>query len=147
MSELSAALAEFTAVIWESLLDEPIEPTPTDDSLLADPDAVAGTVSIRGAWSGEVVVVQSAESARCVAAVMFGQAALEVGRAEVRDAVCEVTNMVGGSVKALMPSTAELGLPAECGVGVFAANCMARLDFEWRGGPVIVFVTGEECAA
>ena len=73
MSELSAALVEFTALVWESLFDEPIEPTAADDALLADPEAQAGEVSIHGAWSGNVSVVQSAGSARRVAAAMFGR--------------------------------------------------------------------------
>jgi len=152
MSELSAALVEFTALVWGSLFDEPIEPTAADDALLADPDALAGAVSIHGAWLGGVAVVQSAGSARRVAAAMFGRDESDVGRQEMCDAVCEVANMVGGSVKALMPSTVELGLPVECvlpeGGGVeLAADCLARLDFDWQGGRVIVLVSGEERAA
>jgi chemotaxis protein CheX len=82
----------------------------------AGPEAAAsmlvGVVRIRGAWHGSVVVHCPRELAAAAAAIIFsiddGTTATPV---EMQDALLELTNMIGGNMKALLPEPCELSLP------------------------------------
>jgi CheY-specific phosphatase CheX len=110
MSVGAVQIHQVTQTVWSTVLGLKIQPTK-----VAPPEAerfVIGKVSISGAWRGAVTVGCSAELARSVAASMFallpGAASLE----EIRDAVGELTNMVGGNIKSLMKGDCRLSVPA-----------------------------------
>ena len=44
-------------------------------------------------------------------AILFDRAEREVSLDDVRDALGEITNMIGGNVKALLPTPSRLSLP------------------------------------
>src|SRR5688572_19054877 len=77
-------------------------------------DVLVGTVRIAGAWQGEVVLRSTTAFARRAAAIIFD--APEGGSDEEnRDALGELTNMVAGNLKALLPAPSKLSLPAVAG--------------------------------
>jgi chemotaxis protein CheX len=45
------------------------------------------------------------------AAAMFGLSAVELTDAEVTDAVGELTNIIGGNIKSLLPGPSRLSMP------------------------------------
>ncbi len=102
-----------TEMIWASYLD-PLGENP----LMAGPavtnadDDVHGSVSVTGAWDGQVVVTFSQIAAQRATGALLGLEAEEVSVPDVMDAVGELVNIVGGSVKSLMPQPTVLSLPS-----------------------------------
>ncbi len=100
-------IREIAENIWGAMLALPIELGEAEA-----PEYVTGCVDISGGWHGSVAVELSTGLARQVAATLFAMEPGEVTEAEVRDAVGEMANMIGGNVKALMPGSCRLSLPA-----------------------------------
>jgi chemotaxis protein CheX len=87
-----------------------------------DGPLVTGCVSIAGEWSGSLFAAESGS----------------LSPAEISDAIGELTNMVGGAVKGMVPAPSRLSIPSvSSGVGVNVAIPGARLlisvPFVWAG--------------
>ncbi len=84
-----------------------------DEATLVDAadDSLIGCIEITGAWEVTVLVECSTELARQATARMFDKAAHEVEANEIRDAVGELTNMIGGGFKGLLPRPCFLSRP------------------------------------
>lgn len=73
-------------------------------------ECLRGRVVVTGAWQGAVTLACTASFAQRAADHIFddgGPASPE----DVRDAVGELTNIIGGGIKGLMPSPSRLSLP------------------------------------
>jgi chemotaxis protein CheX len=104
------------------------------------PESIAATVRITGAWSGAVTVCGSLKLARLAAGAMFGLPPDEAGDAEVRDAIGELGNMIGGNVKSLLGGECVLSIPcvATDGGAQFAGTPVGRAAFDIEGEPFTV---------
>lgn len=71
------------------------------------------TVDVTGPWSGSIHLEIGASCARTLAGAMFAQE--EVTTDDVQDAMGELANVIGGSVKGLMPGPSKLSLPRHGG--------------------------------
>lgn len=128
-----ADLADLLGQVWVSYVDE--------DPLLPAADAGetqwTSTVAVSGAWSGRIVIELSDAAARDVAALM-----LDVGAAtdaEMRDAIGELANIVGGNVKSLMPEPSALTLPeVHEGAVPVDGDLLCSLPLRWHGHPLCV---------
>lgn len=102
-------LAEITENVWSSFLTLPLSQVrPAAD---AGARSATATIHISGSWNGSVVISSSATLARRAAAAMFELEEDELGDGEVSDAFGELVNMIGGSVKSLLPEPSRLSLP------------------------------------
>lgn len=72
---------------------------------------VTGCVQVTGAFTGAVVLRVTHAFGVLSASRMIGTGADEVDHEAVADTVGELTNMVGGSIKALLPEPSMLSLP------------------------------------
>ncbi len=81
-------------------------PAPADGPV----DVLAG-IHISGAWNGSVLVCWSSALAGDTAASMLDVPVGDLTDADLSDAIGEVANMIGGSVKALLPEPSVLSLP------------------------------------
>ena len=97
--------------VWASFLSVQLEQVAVDDAGLAGRPSVVGAVRVTDAWFGAVVLELTPNLAKQVAATMFGSEPDEVTDAEVVDALGELTNMIGGNVKSLLPAPSQLSLP------------------------------------
>jgi chemotaxis protein CheX len=105
--------------------------------------ALAGSVPVRGAWEGRVVLRCDPTLARLAAARMFGVPAEEVTAEQTHDALGELTNMVGGNLKSLLPGSSSLGLPAvAAGRECPAEPCLVRVAYQCAGLPFEAAVFG-----
>lgn len=82
------------------------EPTTTEQEPLLT------AVQIAGEWTGSVVLAMSPEMARASAAAMLGLDPADVSESDLRDVAAELTNMIGGNVKSLLPGPSYLSLPS-----------------------------------
>jgi chemotaxis protein CheX len=99
-SMLADAIEELTMAVWMQTLELPLLP-----STATPPAGAAHTIQayvhVSGAWRGTIVVQCPMSLARVATQRMFrldGVPPLE----DVQDAIGELTNMIGGSVKALI---------------------------------------------
>lgn len=109
-----ADLGEILGEVWSSFLDGDITALTgmgVDGIGDATDPAMVASVSISGAWTGHLMIMAGSACAGEIAADMFQLAAGEVSTAEVADALGEIANMVGGSVKGMVGAPAALSLP------------------------------------
>jgi chemotaxis protein CheX len=105
-----------TQQIWHSMLQLPLQPVenasaPKDTAALKE-QCLSACVQITGAWRGAVRLDCSCRFARRTAAAFLGLSELEVLREQMLDALGEVTNMVAGSIKPLLPGPCQIALPS-----------------------------------
>ena len=85
-------------------------------------DFVTGRVFINGAWRGSVEVECSRPLAVRAAASMLGGDAEAMSVSDLKDALGELTNIIGGNIKSLLPGPSHLSLPAVWEGGAAAAR-------------------------
>jgi chemotaxis protein CheX len=103
-------IAEIAIEVWSAMLG--LESSVTDASDSDGGTHVTGSVHVTGASDCLVSLQTSDRGARAFAAAMFGSSPDAVADDEVVDAVGELTNMVGGNIKSLLPEPSRLSLPA-----------------------------------
>jgi chemotaxis protein CheX len=104
---------------------------------------VAAKVDVIGSWNGSVTVGCSHTLARRTAGKMFDMPAEAISLDELRDAVGEVANILGGNVKTLIAGKARLSLPSVTEAddkSVFEASETDRMNvwFESEGERFVV---------
>lgn len=100
-------IREIATSVWETMLGLSIE----DTAQQAAESYVTSFVQISGAWQGAVAVELSLRLARVSAAALFGKDESELKDDEIKDAVGEIANVIGGNFKALVPGPSVLSLP------------------------------------
>lgn len=110
MQSIDDEIRVLAPAVWETVLSGRPEPHPEIPA--GGNQFVSACVNISGAWNGSVAMRCDAALATKAAAVMFGLGDAEPSAVDVQDALCELTNMVGGNVKALLPEPSHLSLPS-----------------------------------
>lgn len=105
-------ITQFTQDIWESILGLQAEPT----NIFKAPElekTLAGFIQIIGAWHGTVSIHCPASLARTAASIMFDVEEKKTTMEQIQDAIGELTNMLGGNIKSLLPEheSCHLSLP------------------------------------
>jgi chemotaxis protein CheX len=105
-------ITRLTEDIWLSTLGLAVRPA--DQTVPGRPGGrtLDGIVNITGDYHGAVVVQCQLGLAARLARVMFDLGPVRPTLADMQDALGEITNMTGGNVKALLPGTCHLSLPA-----------------------------------
>lgn len=136
-----------TEDVWMALLgeEEALAPRPVPAGTPFDAVGVwSAAVTVSGGWQGVVTIELDEAVARHLTARMLAiPSDDQVHDGDVADAVGELVNMVGGSIKSLMPGPSTLSLPSvAAGRAAFASDVreVCRVDVAWRGGPVRVCV-------
>jgi chemotaxis protein CheX len=107
-----------TQQIWHSMLQLPLQPVECasraeDEMLVAsEQQSLSACVQITGAWRGAVRLDCSHRLASRTAAAFFELSEVQVLREQMLDALGEVTNMVAGSIKPLLPGPCHISLPS-----------------------------------
>lgn len=105
-------ILELTVNIWNSVLEMEASPADASAPLPETERTLSGCITLDGAWKGAVALHCSTGLARRVASVIFGVAPEMASQDEVQDALGELTNMIGGQMKSLLPRPTHLSLPA-----------------------------------
>ena len=112
---------------------------------LGEDRTLTGCVQITGDWAGAVTVRCPTTLAHTFASVMFDCPVDTLGVDEVRDALGELTNMTGGSVKGLVPGSCQLGIPAvaeglDYTLVIPKGRKVATVNFEHEGDALEIVV-------
>jgi chemotaxis protein CheX len=104
-------LAEMVEQVWVSYLDpEGVSPL-LQNGEVKQLTEVHSTVSITGSWHGHLVYASSVRAATKAAAAFLAMEPEEVGQEDISDVLGELANIVGGNVKAMLPTGCFLSLP------------------------------------
>lgn len=128
--------------VWSSFLQLELEPVA---DLPLKGRTVTGCVHVSGEWQGSVFLEVTAEHAMAAAEAMFAADPGSLNADEVSDALGELTNMVGGNVKSLLPAPSKLSLPSVAQgesytVRVPGAVLLDRVALGCVAGPVHIIV-------
>jgi chemotaxis protein CheX len=139
-------VATVAADVWGSFLDLELVADPRGEDALPFPGrTTTGCVSVSGAWEGSVFLQCPADHARIAAEAMFAAAPGSLSADEVGDALGELTNMVGGNLKSLLPAPSALSIPSvaegeSCTVRVPGAVLISSVVLVCAAGPVAISV-------
>ncbi|QWF21189.1 chemotaxis protein CheX [Nocardioides sp. LMS-CY] len=123
--------------VWGSMLFASAAPWPADRPAEFE-TGLQAQIELRGDWNGRLVLTCDSVVAGQIAGAMLGLGPEEqLDQPDVHDAVGEVLNVVGGSVKGALRGTSALGLP-----GVREVTAVPARDesfvVSWGDAPVYV---------
>jgi chemotaxis protein CheX len=141
-------IAELVSNVWSTMLGTELlamDPGP----VAVPPTLVSACVQITGDWEGTVLLQCSLGYAGVLAGRMFEMGPDEVSPEEVRDAMGELVNMVGGNFKGLLSCPAQISLPTVVEGGTYSirikgASLANSLQFDDGGDPLLVQVYARE---
>ena len=99
-----------TRDVWESFTGTTLEPA-NGQARPDGGDVTVGCVTVTGEWQGSVLLACPARLARMAASAMFDLPAAQLDDDQVADALGELTNMIGGNIKSLIPGPSRLSMP------------------------------------
>lgn len=106
-------------------------------------DPLVAWVDLLGDWRGRAALTTSAPTAHELVRALLQMAEGEpVEPVDLVDAFGEIANVVGGNVKALLPTQGTLGLP-QVSTALPATDkhdLVQELRLAWRGRPIVVAV-------
>ena len=143
----NSKLNEITEKVWSMMLGFRLEPMPFDVKRAESEPLVLGQVVISGAWRGAVTLGCSSALARRAAAAMFGKLPADAEAGEIRDALGELTNMVGGNFKTLLRGDCRLSVPNVVDTVPYGQVDPAPALHQWfecEGGVVLLHVNKRE---
>lgn len=142
MEDLDRYLCELSTSVWEQTLGLTLEPA--EPSAAPSGPSLQGRVRISGVWTGTLVFECSVGAAHRAAQIMFGTSGDDDSMQDRQDAVGELTNMIGGNLKALLSDDGcVLSLPVVTeGEGATRTDAgsqvIARQAFSAEREPVVV---------
>jgi chemotaxis protein CheX len=138
-------IRQFTETIWDAVLHLPIAPSGPVD--LSQGDTFAVTVRISGAWRGEVLFGCRHSFAERAASIMFALGKSQLDEFDIKDAVTELANMIGGQWKSLVPGPSSLLIPCIDNHQRFTETHgkeQARINFDCEGEPLLITISEME---
>ena len=138
--------------IWTVVLDCEVRAVPMPAAFQDATGVLIGLVEITGAWEGVVALECPTGFVRQAASLMFEIEPDRVTVDQLEDTLCELTNIIGGNFKALLPPSTHLGLPSvaadtNCSRALPGPRALARLAFETSGFVFVVTILSAVAAS
>lgn len=106
----TSLILEVAANVFEQMLNSKVTEYSDDDFQPHETDYLA-KIEIAGSSTRYIALAAPELTARKIAAAMFQMEEVELSDADLRDALGEVTNMMGGSAKGVDEDSTRLRLP------------------------------------
>lgn len=110
--ELEQSLQEIVRAVCGTMLGLSVQNEPQPQLLTETERLFVATIDINGNWSGSIVLYGEAGVASEIAGALFGAPVSDMGLSEMRDAIGELANIIGGKVMASIPGEQSLSLPS-----------------------------------
>ena len=145
MQFLEEEILEIKETTWQSMFGLDIQPRALPAEMGAVEGYFTGKVEISGAWTGAVLLHGSRQLAQAAAAVIFSHEFGGGSEQDSLDAMYELTNIIGGNIKSLLPEPCQLSLPTveattEEHLQVLGMQRMSELVFDCQDQPLFVSV-------
>lgn len=113
MSITANDIRDITAAVWSTMLEREVFPLHESEwsPNSSEGGAYVGVVKLSGAFEGAITVHVSPGMALQAAATLFELSREDLEESHVVDTVSELTNIIGGNVKCLVPQPTRLDLP------------------------------------
>ncbi len=111
MQFLEEEILEITETTWSAMMGLDILPNAAYPEPSGDENILIGQVNISGGWDGQVRLHATAALGRATSAKMFAITPESVQAQDQIDAIYELTNIIGGNIKSLLPEPCKLSLP------------------------------------
>ena len=149
MQFLEEEILEITEATWTSMLGMEIHRRVDSGAPEGATSVLIGHVGISGAWEGQVMVHGTSGLARSAASKIFSIAPEEVTEQDEVDALYELSNIIAGNIKSLLPEPCQLSLPEverrdEWDAEATGADRVSELSFESEGHVLQVAVWKRE---
>lgn len=137
-------MREVVESVWLSTVGLSISPTVNESPPAAEFDRfLFGQAQISGAYTGVVTITCPRPLARQAMSIMCDVDQDSLTESEIRDALGEVTNMISGNVKSLLPGPSSLSLPIvgdnfNDGLSVEGSKLVKRVAFDCLGDLLVV---------
>jgi len=145
--ECEAEISQFVTDIWSTFLSMKVSPTDKSFKPTGKDNTLAGCVQITGEWQGTVTLYTSREVGKKVAATMYGLDETEVDNQQIQDVIGEITNIIAGNIKSLLPAPSSISLPS---VAITDYNLhhpgnetLTAVNFDCEGLPFLVVMLQE----
>lgn len=106
------SIEQVTTEIWTSILGLDIKYLPEEVKLKSGVRSMIGCIQIAGDWEGAVTLFCPETLVRKATSAMFEMPAEEVGDEEMQDTLGELTNMLAGTIKNMLPANCLISLPS-----------------------------------
>ena len=147
MIQCEAEINQFVADIWSTFVNMPVASTEKPFQALGKGDTLAGCVHITGEWKGALVLYLPGELGKKIAANMFGLNATEVDDQQVKDITGEITNIIAGNIKSILPSPCNISLPSVSITDYDShhpgSQTISTVNFDCEGQPFLVTMLQE----
>ncbi len=102
-------IIEYAEFAWSTL---DLKLTPSSEQFDENSaNAITSNIQISGQWQGIVALKIQHSLAQQLAVKMFSIEKEEITEEEINDAVSEMTNIIGGNLKSILPQPNKLSLP------------------------------------
>lgn len=99
-----------TCEVWSMMLGVDLDVL--SNAPLIEGESITAVVTVTGGWNGAVLVKAGVETALQTGAIMFASDPGETSDEDVRDAMGEIANMIGGSLKDRVGPGHVISIPA-----------------------------------
>jgi len=106
-------LEQIVSMVWTTMFGIDAECVAPSAGQAAEP-SLSASVSITGAFEGQVQLSCPVSLAQELASTVYGQRGASLGMELVADLVGELSNIVAGNLQALLPEGCHVGLPQVC---------------------------------
>lgn len=133
-------ITEIVRTIWEAVFNWDLEEA---QGTFLPTSARTGFIQVAGVWKGAIVCIASERLVRKISAHMFALEERDLTVELLHDALGELTNMIGGNLKALLPGPSFLCLPAvvegsNYSICVPSTHSVAEAEFVSCGEPIVI---------
>jgi chemotaxis protein CheX len=140
-------ICEVTESVWTSVLGLTVARGPVDP--MHGDQTIRACVHISGAWEGVVTVESTSDLARRAAAILLGVEEESATPEELSDTLGELTNIIGGNIKGLLPEPSRLSVPAvfrgnDSNLTVKGSRLVSAVGFQCEGQPLRVTLMRRE---
>ena len=138
MTAIEEAMTQTVLVMWESVIGTAIVPTNGSGAAGSGEPSLVGCIHVTGPEGGVVTLECPEALARDTAAAMFQLPVADVSAAEAQDALGELTNIMGGNLKAVLCEGHQLSLPtvvegSDFRTRFIGTRLAARVGFDCSG--------------
>lgn len=137
-------LRQITQEVWRSVAQINVLDCPngTPDDVLTH-QHLAGVIHITGEWTGLVIVRCSGDLIKKALVAILGETVGNYDDVTVADVLSELTNIIGGNIKAALPSPCKLSLPVVIGrdadsIDLDAGHRICQVVVHGEGYPILV---------
>lgn len=119
---------------------------PSGDAVATPSDVLlTGRIAINGEWNGAVLFQMSESLATSAAGRLLMMDTTDVGNEDRVDTLAELTNMIGGNIKSIVPGPSSLSLPtvSRGDEPIAAAKIIGQVQLDCEGDGIRVLVCSD----